>query len=566
MGARHGRAATRRATAGRRATAALAVVVIGLAGCSSDDPAAGPDAAGDTATTSTTTAAAPERTCDQGATTDAVETAPVDGVESDLTLTSHDGTEIRMHWFPADDVSAEAPAPTVLMGPGWSLAGSVEDTETVMFGALDIGTMNERGYNVLTWDPRGFGESGGAASVNDPELEGKDAQLLLDWVAEQPEAQIDDDGDPRVGMVGFSYGGGIQLTLAGIDCRVDAIVPGIAWNSLTTALFRAETVKTGWAGVLVNAASSGTVDPHTTSAYESGSTTGTLSDEDREWFIARGPGELVDQIRVPTLLVQGTVDTLFTPDEAILNYDVLAGNDVPVKMLWFCGGHGVCLTDEGDTERVTEASFAWLERYVKGDTSADTGPVVDVLDQDGTAWTGDAWPPEAGEALTANGAGTLPLVAEGGARGVQLTDGEGGILGGLVVDITPARAENAVNVTIEATDDTLVLGAAELTLTYRGDVEAGERPMRLFAQLVDDENGVVVGNQITPFAVELDGAEHTVTVPLESVIHHLEAGETLTLQIVATTGAYAEPRLGGEVGFTDIAVSLPTTAALTPVD
>lgn len=82
-------------------------------------------------------------------------------------------------------------------------------------------------------------------------------------------------------MVGFSYGGGIQLTLAGIDCRVDAIVPGIAWNSLTTALFRAETVKTGWAGVLVNAASSGTVDPHTLTAHESGTATGTLSDEDR---------------------------------------------------------------------------------------------------------------------------------------------------------------------------------------------------------------------------------------------------------------------------------------------
>ncbi|HMS88775.1 MAG TPA: CocE/NonD family hydrolase [Acidimicrobiales bacterium] len=543
--------------------ASLAVAVIGLAGCSSDDPASGPEAAGDTAASSTSAAPAPERTCDQGATTDELETAPVDGIESDLTLTSHDGTEIRMHWFPADGVSADAPAPTVLMGPGWSLPGSIEDTETVMFGALDIGSMNREGYNVLTWDPRGFGESGGVASVNDPDLEGKDAQLLLDWVAEQPEARTDADGDPRVGMVGFSYGGGIQLTLAGIDCRVDAIVPGIAWNSLTTALFRAETVKTGWAGVLVNAASSGTVDAHTLTAHESGTATGTLSDEDREWFTARGPGELIDQIRVPTLLVQGTVDTLFTPDEAILNYEVLAGNDVPLKMLWFCGGHGVCLTDEGDTDRVTEASFAWLERWVKGDTSIDTGPAIDVIDQDGTGWTGDAWPPAPGEPLSAEGTGTLPLVAEGGARGIQLDDGQGGILGGLVLDITPAPAENAVNVAIEATEDTLVVGAPQLTLTYRGDVADGDRPMRLFAQVVDDENGVVVGNQITPFAVELDGREHTVTVPLESIIHHLEAGETLTLQVVATTGAYAEPRLGGEVSVTSMTVSLPTTTALT---
>jgi ABC-2 type transport system ATP-binding protein len=543
----------------------IVAAVIALAGCSSDDPASGPEAAGDATTSSTATAATgPDRSCTQGATTDDVQAEPVDGAPTDLTLTSHDGTEIRLHWFPADDVSAEAPAPTVLMGPGWSLPGSVEDTETIMFGALDIGRMNQEGYNVLTWDPRGFGESGGVASVNDPDLEGRDAQVLLDWVAEQPEAQTDAEGDPRVGMVGFSYGGGIQLTLAGIDCRVDAIVPGIAWNSLTTALFRAETVKTGWAGVLVQAAASGTVDPHVASAHESGTATGTLSDEDRAWFIDRGPGELIDQVRVPTLLVQGTVDTLFTPDEAILNYGILTGNDVPVKMLWFCGGHGVCLTDEGDTQRVTEASFAWLERWVKGDTTIDTGPVIDVIDQDGTAWTGDTWPPEPGEALTAEGTGTLPLVAEGGARGIQLDEGQGGILGGLVADITPTRAENAVSVTVEVDEDTLVLGAPELTLTYRGDVADGDRPMRLFAQLVDDENGVVVGNQITPFAVELDGQEHTVTVPLESVIHHLEAGETLTLQVVATTGAYAEPRLGGDVSFTSVAVSLPTTTALTP--
>jgi ABC-2 type transport system ATP-binding protein len=551
-----------------RLTAAVLVATsLALTGCSSDDDgsskAAGADSSSSTTAAVSTDPGYSPPECDQGATTDDVKTTPVDGVASDLTLTSHDGTEIRMHWFPADDVSDDEPAPTVLMGPGWSLAGSVEDTETVMFGALDISSMNERGYNVLTWDPRGFGESGGTASVNDPELEGRDAQILLDWVAEQPEALTDDEGDPRVGMVGFSYGGGIQLTLSGLDCRVDAIVPGIAWNSLETALFRNETVKTGWAGILVQAASAGTVDPHIPSSYESGTTTGTLSDEDREWFLGRGPGELVDKIRVPTLLVQGTVDTLFTPDEAITNFGVLAGNDVPVKMLWFCGGHGVCLTDEGDADRVSEASFAWLDRWVKRDTKVDTGPVLDLIDQRGVAWTGETWPPKAGSALEAAGSGTLSLTAEGGSTGLELSDGDGGILGGLVASSTPVRASNALNVAASVEDDVLIVGAAELTITYKGTVEAGDRPMRVFAQLVDDQNDVVIGNQITPVPVELDGVEHTVTVPLESVIQYLKAGETITLQIVATTGAYAQPRLGGEIEFSSVSLSLPTTKALT---
>ena len=53
------------------------------------------------------------------------------------------------------------------------------------------------------------------------------------------------------------------------------------------------------------------------------------------------------RIRIPTLLIQGTVDTLFTLDEAVTNYRILRANKVPTKMIWFCGGHGACLTDPG---------------------------------------------------------------------------------------------------------------------------------------------------------------------------------------------------------------------------
>ena len=41
-------------------------------------------------------------------------------------------------------------------------------------------------------------------------------------------------------------------------------------------------------------------------------------------------------------------------------------------------------------------------------------------------------------------------------------------------------------------------------LTYRGQV-SGRRPARVFAQLVDGRTGRVVGNQITPIALRLDG-------------------------------------------------------------
>ena len=42
--------------------------------------------------------------------------------------------------------------------------------------------------------------------------------------------------DPRVGMVGGSYGGQVQFAVAGIDPRVDTIVPIITWNDLSYSL------------------------------------------------------------------------------------------------------------------------------------------------------------------------------------------------------------------------------------------------------------------------------------------------------------------------------------------
>ena len=39
--------------------------------------------------------------------------------------------------------------------------------------------------------------------------------------------------DPRVGMVGGSYGGQVQFAAAGVDQRIDTIVPLITWNDLS---------------------------------------------------------------------------------------------------------------------------------------------------------------------------------------------------------------------------------------------------------------------------------------------------------------------------------------------
>jgi ABC-2 type transport system ATP-binding protein len=71
--------------------------------------------------------------------------------------------------------------------------------------------------------------------------------------------------------------------------------------------------------------------------------------------------------------------------------------------------------------------------------------------------------------------------------------------------------------------------------------------------------------KITPIAITLDSGIHTVEVPLEMIAFTAHPGTSITLQIVATTVAYAVPRLGGGIDFESITIDLPVAEGVTPV-
>jgi ABC-2 type transport system ATP-binding protein len=206
--------------------------------------------------------------------------------------------------------------------------------------------------------------------------------------------------------------------------------------------------------------------------------------------------------------------------------------------------------------------MAWLQRYVKKDTSVNTGPRFDMVDQNGTRYTADDYPVPTGTPVTATGTGTLRYLAEGGSGPAHPATGNKDPLAGVAAGITPAKATNAVDVQVDFATPAVLVGAPQLHLAYTGTTPAGVRPTRVFAQLVDDATGIVLGNQITPIDVTLDGKPHQTSVPLEDIAFTARAGAHVTLQLVATTTAYAEPRLGGSITFDTIGVSLPVAAGL----
>src|SRR5690606_30925441 len=97
------------------------------------------------------------------------------------------------------------------------------------------------------------------------DYEVRDARLLLDRLARRPEVRTDRPGDPRVGVVGGSYGGALALLLAAYDHRVDAVVSMTTWHDLADAFLPESSggtaadgvFKRAWAALFFGAATAG---------------------------------------------------------------------------------------------------------------------------------------------------------------------------------------------------------------------------------------------------------------------------------------------------------------------
>ena len=158
-----------------------------------------------------------------------------------------------------------------------------------------------------------------------------------------------------------------------------------------------------------------TINPQIYSGVLTGALLGILTPSQQALLANSGPGSLVGDITVPTLLIQGTVDGLFPLQEAVTNAQLLAANNVPVKMIWFCGGHGICLDPPSPTQSalLLNDTLAWLNQYVKQDPSdpADAIPTFQWVDQNGNFFSSDLMPSNPsfqGTPISASGAGRHP--------------------------------------------------------------------------------------------------------------------------------------------------------------
>ena len=242
-----------------------------------------------------------------------------------------------------------------------------------------------RGYVVLSYSGLGFGGSGCKITLDDPRYDGRAASQLISYLggasgiafhdaAHQRPAPplnvvaLDRKRDPRVGMVGGSYGGGVQFAAASVDRRLDTIIPLITWNDLSYSLgpnaaTQTSGVSTRTPGAVklfwgVGFAAFGVVSglqniqadpvrllvcPNFPTFICAALVTAGVSGSFRPSSVAAlrkaSVASYVRKVRVPVLLMQGQKDTLFNLNEAAATYRSLRKQGTPVKMAWVSWGH-----------------------------------------------------------------------------------------------------------------------------------------------------------------------------------------------------------------------------------
>lgn len=273
---------------------------------------------------------------------------PISASASDVqvrTITTASGVALDTSLY----LPKKVPAPAIMIAHGFG--GSKDSVAT------DAQFFADKGFVVLTWTARGFGKSTGQISMNAPTGEVADSKVLISYLSRNKNVVQDKTGDPRLGIMGSSYGGANALMTASADSRIDSVIADITWSDLQNDLFpqSAQGVTTPgpfkkvWAGTFFSAVSlqgaylgeCGTFTQAWCDAYTHAAINGAPSASEEKLLASVSPKNYVSAIKVPTLLSQGQADSLFPLNESVNTAKAIAKAhpQLPLSLIWHAGGH-----------------------------------------------------------------------------------------------------------------------------------------------------------------------------------------------------------------------------------
>jgi ABC-2 type transport system ATP-binding protein len=429
-------------------------------------------------------------------------------------IESFDGTTIVATLYEPDTDGERA---AVLTTHGWGGARADREPLARFYAS--------HGYVVLAYDSRGFGASGGAVGVDGPNEVG-DAQALLTWLADRENVRTDGEGDPRVAMDGFSYGGGIQLNTAAVDDRIDALIPRWAWHDLAYSNAPNGVLKSGWAGPLfVSGQRNGTLSEEFLRLAGPALQSGDPSEELLSYYRERSPVSKMGDITTPTLTISGWHDRLFWPNEALLNWEGIAGNDTDSRLLMYDGGHDFegAPETEVQSEYISDAVLAWLDTYLRdGDDASDLPTVSAYRAATDSFETGDGLPLDGFETETF-GLG-------------ERVDSPYFMLGHGTEHGSPT-----LSIEIPVESETELLGVPRLTIPATG--AGGSASVFVGLERVDaDGNARLLKDQVAAADVGTSGLLELDLVAIETT---LAAGESLRVTLTLRDGELVDVPIPG---------------------
>ncbi|MCW2709122.1 MAG: transporter related [Frankiales bacterium] len=445
---------------------------------------------------------------------------------------------------------AHTPAPAVIVSPGFG------QTESAV--AADARYLAQRGYVAVAWTMRGFqpfNTQAGRIALDAPDTEVKDLQGLIDLLSQRKDVIQDGPGDPRVGLMGESYGGGISLMGASLDPRVDAIVPVITWNSLRSSLLPGDVFKAEWAAVFFSLASRDSCAlfaARVCSTYTHLAETGVASATDQRLLDYSSPE--ISRITAPTLLVQGEDDTLFPLSESLTTAKALQAKGTPVALRWLQGGHDKSFSSATEA-RIRSMAGTWFDRYLKKQRTS-TGPLFQWHRSTGADGSSSQLPTSTPLALSIGGGSkTITNPAGGRPASISSVPGAGsvaGLAGALGFDI-PGQSASWETPVLTKTREVLGAGTLKLHVTSTTGTAV------LFAKVLDvapNGSATLPNGQIS--SVRVRNGDVTITLP--TLAHVVPAGHRIRVAVASTDLGYAGPASPATYTLSAAQVSLPLVA------
>ncbi|MDT9698151.1 CocE/NonD family hydrolase [Streptomyces sp. P17] len=221
------------------------------------------------------------------------------------------------------------------------------------------------GYIVVSYNVRGFWQSGGEIEVAGPP-DVADASRVIDWALANTPA---DAG--RIGMSGVSYGAGISLLAAARDERVRAVAALSGWADLIDSIYSGRTQHTQAAALLDGTSLvTGRQSAELREIFDAFRYSD-LSKEDAmiAWGKKRSVTTYLDQLNdnaPAVLLANAWGDSVFPPNQYADFYEKLTG---PKRLQFRPGDHATAeLTGLlGLPNDVWTDTERWFDRYLKGE-------------------------------------------------------------------------------------------------------------------------------------------------------------------------------------------------------